>query len=49
MVVGTREALTLREAALSRMTYIPRKDVDMTLLQRADHSTYWSYSTAQSP
>ena len=36
-IVDTREALTLKEAAYPPVYYIPRKDVDMTQLQRASH------------
>jgi uncharacterized protein (DUF427 family) len=43
IVADTREALTLREAAYPAVQYIPRKDVDMALLQRTDHSTYCPY------
>ena len=32
VVADTREALTLREAAYPAVQYIPRKDVDMALL-----------------
>jgi len=39
----TREALTLREASYPAVQYIPRKDVDMSLLQRTDHATYCPY------
>src|SRR4029077_11402881 len=39
----TREALTLREAAYPAVQYIPRKDVDMALLDRTDHTTYRPY------
>ena len=49
IVADTREALMVREAAYPAVQYIPRKDVDMALLQRTDHSTYCPYSTAQSP
>jgi uncharacterized protein (DUF427 family) len=40
IVADTREALTLREAAYPAVQYIPRKDVDMALLARTDHTTY---------
>jgi uncharacterized protein (DUF427 family) len=40
VIADTRQALTLREAAYPPVQYIPRKDVDMTLLQRTEHSTY---------
>jgi uncharacterized protein (DUF427 family) len=43
VIADTRDALTLREAAYPAVHYIPRKDVDMALLQRTDHSTYCPY------
>jgi uncharacterized protein (DUF427 family) len=43
VIADTREALTLREAAYSPVDYIPRKDVDMSLLERTDHGTYCPY------
>src|SRR6266481_1434846 len=43
VIADTREALTLREAAYPAVQYIPRKDVDMTLLDRTDHTTYCPY------
>ena len=43
ILAHTREALTLREAAYPPVQYIPRKDVDMALLERTDHSTYCPY------
>jgi uncharacterized protein (DUF427 family) len=43
VVADTREALTLREAGYAPVQYIPRKDVDMSLLQRTDHATYCPY------
>ena len=43
IVADTREALMVREAAYPAVQYIPRKDVDMALLQRTDHSTYCPY------
>jgi uncharacterized protein (DUF427 family) len=42
-VASTREALTLKEAAYPEVHYIPRKDVDMTRLQRSSHQTYCPY------
>jgi uncharacterized protein (DUF427 family) len=43
-IVGdTRKALTLREASYPPILYIPREDVDMTLLARTDHATYCPY------
>jgi uncharacterized protein (DUF427 family) len=43
ILADTREALTLREAAYPAVQYIPRKDVDMALLERTDHATYCPY------
>jgi uncharacterized protein (DUF427 family) len=43
VVADTREALTIREAAYPPVQYIPRKDVDMALLDRTDHTTYCPY------
>jgi uncharacterized protein (DUF427 family) len=43
VVAETRDALTLREASHPPVHYIPRKDVDMALLQRTDQSTYCPY------
>jgi uncharacterized protein (DUF427 family) len=43
VIADTREALTLREAAYPAVLYIPRKDTDMTLLERTDHATYCPY------
>jgi uncharacterized protein (DUF427 family) len=42
-VADTDEALTLKEAAYPAVQYIPRKDVDMTQLQRTSHQTYCPY------
>ena len=43
IIADTRSALTLREASYAAVQYIPRKDVDMTLLERTDHQTYCPY------
>jgi uncharacterized protein (DUF427 family) len=43
LIADTRDALTLREASYPAVYYIPRKDVDMSLLTRTDHSTYCPY------
>ena len=40
LIADTREALILQEASYPPVQYIPRKDVDMNLLQRTDHSSY---------
>jgi uncharacterized protein (DUF427 family) len=42
-VADTRDALILREARYPAVLYIPRKDVDMTLLERTGHATYCPY------
>ena len=43
VIADTREALTLCEAHYPAVHYIPRKDVDMTLLARTDRTTYCPY------
>ena len=43
VIADTREALTLHEAHYPAVHYIPRKDVDMTLLARSDRTTYCPY------
>jgi uncharacterized protein (DUF427 family) len=43
IVADTREALTLREASYLPVQYIPRKDIDMALLERTAHATYCPY------
>jgi uncharacterized protein (DUF427 family) len=43
VVADTRAALTLREASYPPVQYIPREDVDLTLLQRTEHVTYCPY------
>lgn len=43
VIADTREALTLQEANYPAVQYIPRKDVDMTLLERTTHETYCPY------
>ena len=40
VIADTRKALTLRESSYPAVLYIPREDVDMTLLERTDHATY---------
>jgi uncharacterized protein (DUF427 family) len=42
-IADSRNALTLREAALPPVLYIPRADVDMSQLQPTDHTTYCPY------
>ncbi len=43
IVADTRSALTLREASYPPVQYIPRSDVDMSLLARTDHATHCPY------
>jgi len=43
VIADTRDALTLREASYPPVLYIPRKDADMTLLERTGHATYCPY------
>lgn len=42
-VADTRRAFTLREADYPPVQYIPRKDVNMSLLTRTNHATYCPY------
>ena len=42
-IADTSEALTLKEAAYSPVHYVPRKDVDMSQLERTSHQTYCPY------
>jgi uncharacterized protein (DUF427 family) len=43
IVADSRNALTLNERGYPPAQYIPREDVDMTLLERSDHTTYCPY------
>lgn len=42
-IADTRAALTLREASYKPVHYVPRADVDMSLLDRTAHGTYCPY------
>ena len=42
-IADSRNVLTLREAAYPAVQYIPRKDVEMSLLERSQLSTYCPY------
>lgn len=42
-IADSRNVLTLREAAYPAAQYIPRKDVEMSLLERSQLSTYCPY------
>jgi uncharacterized protein (DUF427 family) len=43
VIADTRAALELKEASYPVVYYIPRKDADMSLLQRTGHTTYCPY------
>ncbi len=43
VVADTRNALALREASYPAVQYVPREDVDMSLLERTDHSSHCPY------
>jgi uncharacterized protein (DUF427 family) len=43
VIADTCDALTLREADYSPVQYIPREDVDLSLLKPTDHATYCPY------
>lgn len=43
VVADTASALTLREASYPAVQYIPRSDVDASVLERTDHATYCPY------
>lgn len=43
VIADTTEAQALREAAYPVVQYIPRKDVDMSALERTGHASYCPY------
>lgn len=43
VIADSREALSLREASYPAVHYIPRKDVDMTALQRSPTTSHCPY------
>jgi uncharacterized protein (DUF427 family) len=43
VIADTTRALDLREASYAPVAYLPRDDVDMTLLKRTDHRTRCPY------
>jgi uncharacterized protein (DUF427 family) len=43
VIADSSDALTLRESSYPAVLYIPRKDVDMALLERTHHATYCPY------
>ncbi len=42
-VADTRDALVLKEASYPGVLYVPRRDVDMAMLERTDHASYCPY------
>jgi Uncharacterized protein conserved in bacteria len=45
VVADTTRALTLKEANLPAVQYIPREDADMSLLERTAHETHCPYKS----
>jgi uncharacterized protein (DUF427 family) len=43
IIADTRRAVMLRAPGSAPVPYIPREDVDMTLLERTSHATYCPY------
>jgi uncharacterized protein (DUF427 family) len=43
VIADSRRALTLREASYPAVQYIPRQDVNLSLLERTQHATYCPY------
>lgn len=43
VIADTHEALSLKEASYPAVIYIPRRDVDMSLLEKTSHETYCPY------
>lgn len=43
VIADSREALVLREASYAPVYYLPRRDADMSLLERSDHTTHCPY------
>lgn len=46
VIADSRNALILQESSYPAVQYLPRKDVDMGLLQRTSHSTHCPYKGA---
>jgi uncharacterized protein (DUF427 family) len=42
-IADSHDAILLREASYPAVVYVPRKDVDMSQLQRTEHQTYCPY------
>ena len=45
IIADSRSALTLREASLPEVHYIPREDADMTVFQRTSHRTHCPFKS----
>ena len=45
VLADTRGALALQEASYPPVLYVPREDVDLSLLERTDHATYCPYKS----
>jgi uncharacterized protein (DUF427 family) len=43
VIADSSDSLLLKEASYPEVHYIPRKDVDFSLLERTEHSTYCPY------
>jgi len=43
LVADTRRALTLKEASLDPVLYLPREDVELRYLERTAHTTHCPY------
>jgi uncharacterized protein (DUF427 family) len=43
VIADSRDALSLQEASYPAVQYIPRKDVDLTALERTTHESYCPY------
>ena len=43
VIAESTDALTLREASYPPVSYIPRKDVNMAMLERTAHASYCPY------
>lgn len=42
-IADSKDALVLKEASYAPVFYIPRKDVDMSMLRGTNHATYCPY------
>ena len=45
VIADTTRALTLREATLPPVQYVPRDDADMSLMERTDHRTHCPFKS----